>query len=155
MTHIAGQTIVEQVRAAKAEMKLEAAESKIAELRAERETTKAFYDDEQRQLTAMRLRAEAAEAENATLKKAANALLGAMETCHICKGTLVIEAVPAHCEDCPGDCDEHPEPDCTPIYVLHQELRALATPQAMAPQEEAKEARKSSSTWSSWKLTGH
>ena len=48
------------------------------------------------------------------------ALLVAMETCHVCHGTLSLDDVePTHCEDCSWDCDEHPEPNCTPLYVLH------------------------------------
>ena len=46
-----------------------------------------------------------------------------METCHICKGTLSLEGDPVHCEDCTWDCDQHDEPECTPIYVLHADAR--------------------------------
>lgn len=53
----------------------------------------------------------------------AKALLEAMETCHICKGLILLEEAPVHCEDCSWDCDEHDEPNCTPIYVLHEELK--------------------------------
>lgn len=57
------------------------------------------------------------------LEKAATELLDAMETCHICKGALILEESPIHCEDCSGDCENHEEPECTPIYVLHANLR--------------------------------
>jgi hypothetical protein len=55
---------------------------------------------------------------------AANTLLNAMETCHSCGGLLALDDVePAHCENCPGSCDDHDGPDCTPLYVLHRNLR--------------------------------
>ena len=72
------------------------------------------------QVEVARLRADAER-----LVDAGNSLLNAMETCHICQGTLSLDDIePAHCEDCSGDCDSHDEPDCTPIYVLHRDLRA-------------------------------
>ena len=61
------------------------------------------------------------------VEKAAQALVEAMETCHICKCSLAIDDGPAHCEDCSGDCDDHDEPDCPTLYSLHRALiRALA-----------------------------
>jgi len=52
--------------------------------------------------------------------EAISALLDAMETCHVCQGTLSLDDVePTHCENCSWDCDEHPEPGCIPLYVLH------------------------------------
>ena len=52
------------------------------------------------------------------------ALLHAMETCHVCKGTLYLaEIEPAHCEDCSWDCDDHPEPECTPLWTLHAKAK--------------------------------
>jgi hypothetical protein len=63
--------------------------------------------------------------------EAATELLDVMETCHICKGALILEEHPVHCEDCSGDCENHDEPECTPIYVLHARLRkTLAAPGA-------------------------
>ncbi|HEV7523024.1 MAG TPA: DUF551 domain-containing protein [Candidatus Angelobacter sp.] len=62
---------------------------------------------------------------------AATELLDAMETCHVCKGVLVLQEHPVHCEDCSGDCENHEGSECTPIYVLHAKLRKalkLATP---------------------------
>jgi hypothetical protein len=26
---------------------------------------------------------------------------------------------PFHCEDCSGDCEDHPMPNCMPIYALY------------------------------------
>lgn len=47
-------------------------------------------------------------------------LIAAMETCHICGGELLISEGPPHCEDsCSWDCEEHDEPACTGIDVLH------------------------------------
>jgi hypothetical protein len=53
------------------------------------------------------------------------ALFEAVETCHICKGTLSLDYLePVHCENCSRDCEEHEEPACEPIQVKFQ--RALA-----------------------------
>ncbi len=52
------------------------------------------------------------------------ALLDALETCHICKGVLSLDdGSPTHCENCSWDCDEHDEPECVPLYVLHRNAR--------------------------------
>lgn len=59
---------------------------------------------------------------------AAEALLDAMEMCHICEGSLIIDDVPSHCEDCSWDCDDHEEPNCTPIRDLHRALRKAIQP---------------------------
>jgi hypothetical protein len=57
--------------------------------------------------------------------EAARALLDAMETCHVCQCVVSLEdGLPIHCENCSWDCDEHEEPACTPIYVLHQRARS-------------------------------
>ena len=63
---------------------------------------------------------------------AISALLDAMETCHICQGVLGLDDMePAHCEDCSWDCDEHEEPECIPLYVLHHRAkRAVAAMRA-------------------------
>ena len=67
------------------------------------------------------------ERPDSPVEKAAQALVEAMETCHICKCSLAIDDGPAHCEDCSGDCDDHDEPDCPTLYSLHRALiRALA-----------------------------
>ena len=59
------------------------------------------------------------------LRRAAEELVTAMETCHECKGLLVLQEEPAHCEDCSYDCESHDSPECTPIYVLHARLKSL------------------------------
>lgn len=52
------------------------------------------------------------------------ALLDAIETCHICGGTLALDDVePTHCENCSSDCDYHDAPDCVLLSHLHQEAR--------------------------------
>ena len=66
----------------------------------------------------------ALEARNRELESAARGLVDAMETCHICKGTLLVSEEPAHCEDCSRDCECHEEPECLPIYEFHRRLRA-------------------------------
>ena len=51
------------------------------------------------------------------LRRAAEELVTAMETCHECKGLLVLQEDPAHCEDCSYDCESHEGPD------MHSYLR--------------------------------
>jgi hypothetical protein len=55
--------------------------------------------------------------------EAVTALLDAMETCHICKGALIVQEEPPHCENCSGDCDDHDEPNCPTIQSRHADLR--------------------------------
>lgn len=54
--------------------------------------------------------------------------LDALEYCHQCGGQLAMDDIdPSHCENCSGDCNSHDEPNCAPIYVLHDRCRkALA-----------------------------
>ena len=59
----------------------------------------------------------------AKLLSAAKALVDAMETCHICLGTILVDEDPVHCEDCSFDCDEHQLPACRSIQDLHAELK--------------------------------
>jgi hypothetical protein len=54
----------------------------------------------------------------AALKPCAE-LIKAMETCHICKTQLCVDETPTHCESCSYDCEDHEEPDCKPLDVLH------------------------------------
>jgi len=61
------------------------------------------------------------------VREKAQALVDAMETCHECKGTVLVEERPVHCEDCSGDCDSHEGAECPTIYGLHLALKcALA-----------------------------
>ena len=55
---------------------------------------------------------------------AAYKLVDAMETCHICKGTILASDEPVHCEDCSYDCDDHDGPECETIESLHRNLKA-------------------------------
>ena len=57
------------------------------------------------------------------LQEAAQILVDAMETCHICSGTLLVDDGPAHCENCSGDCDDHDLPNCRSIEYLHSKLK--------------------------------
>ncbi len=61
---------------------------------------------------------------HAELLGAAKSLVEGMETCHICKGLVLLNESATNCEDCSSDCDDHEEPDCVPIYVLHGKLSA-------------------------------
>lgn len=69
-----------------------------------------------------------ANARAAAARDAGTKLLDALEYCHHCGGQLALDdQLVSHCESCPYDCDDHDEPNCTPIYVLHDGLRkALA-----------------------------
>lgn len=60
-----------------------------------------------------------------SLHIAARQLVETMETCHICKGLLVLQENPAHCEDCSWDCEGHEGPECVPIYELHRRLKSF------------------------------
>jgi hypothetical protein len=51
-------------------------------------------------------------------------LLSTMETCHICKDMLCLAEDAPHCENCSWDCDEHDEPNCTPLQTLHSQARS-------------------------------
>jgi len=58
--------------------------------------------------------------------RSATDLCAAMETCHDCKGQVVIQEHPVYCEDgCDSNCECHDGPECTPIYVLHAALAKL------------------------------
>lgn len=63
-------------------------------------------------------------------------LLDAMETCHVCSGTLFLEETPVHCENCSYDCEDHEEPACTPLQTLHsgarKELAAIESERTQA-----------------------
>lgn len=63
---------------------------------------------------------------------AAQALVDAMETCHQCSATLLVEDSPTYCSEggCSYDCEDHEDrekPNCIPISNLHANLkRALS-----------------------------
>lgn len=60
----------------------------------------------------------------ARLIATAQELVDAMETCHICQSTLMVEEGPVYCEDgCSSDCDGHEAPNCVGIDVLHARLK--------------------------------
>lgn len=46
-------------------------------------------------------------------------LVDAMETCHICEGTLCVEEAPVYCENCSWDCDDHEGEHCPTLYARH------------------------------------
>jgi hypothetical protein len=53
----------------------------------------------------------------------AGELVDAMNTCHQCGGTVLVEDGPIHCEDCSSDCSHHQAPDCPSIADLHATLK--------------------------------
>jgi hypothetical protein len=63
-----------------------------------------------------------------TVAEAARELAAAMKTCHICKGVVLIEEGPIHCENCTYDCEEHEPPDCVTLGVLHAKVCAALAP---------------------------
>jgi hypothetical protein len=63
-----------------------------------------------------------------TVAEAARELAAAMKTCHICKGVVLIEEGPIHCENCTYDCEEHEPPDCVTLGVLHAKVCVALTP---------------------------
>lgn len=69
--------------------------------------------------------------------ESAQLLLEALETCHICKGSLIPSETPSYCENCSWDCDDHDEPVCVPINVLHENLRRALSQLPAPPEEEA------------------
>lgn len=64
------------------------------------------------------------KAEIARLRTALKPLLDAMDTCHVCKGNVLVEDGPIHCLDCSSDCESHEEPACSKISELHAVARA-------------------------------
>lgn len=62
---------------------------------------------------------------NEELESVASKLVSAMETCHDCKGLVLVEEGPIHCEDCSPDCEAHKGPECKPLQALHIRLKAL------------------------------
>lgn len=83
-------------------------------------------------------RAERSEASEKGMREAlatSKVLIEAMETCHICKGFILVEEGPVRCEDCSSDCEEHDPPECPSIQSLHISAKksaeaALASAQA-------------------------
>jgi hypothetical protein len=78
---------------------------------------------EQLEVYAERLKEEFARYE--ILKTAASALIEGMETCHLCKCTVLIDGDPTHCENCSCDCEDHDAPDCIGLHTLHTRLKKV------------------------------
>ncbi len=79
------------------------------------------YKQEQQLIERDRQLAEAREAVPVITE-----LLDALEYCHACGGQIALdETLVTHCEGCSYDCDDHDEPACTPIYVLHDRVRKV------------------------------
>jgi hypothetical protein len=59
------------------------------------------------------------------LVNAADSLVEAMERCHICSATLLVDDGPIYCGEggCSPYCEEHEEPPCPPISGLHAALK--------------------------------
>lgn len=64
-------------------------------------------------------------ARSASFEQAVTELLEAMETCHICKASLLLEREPIHCQDCSSNCEGHDGPECTTITLLHARVKQL------------------------------
>lgn len=65
-------------------------------------------------------------AEAEAIRGPAGALVEAMETCHACKSSVLVEEGPTYCSEggCSYDCDDHDPPNCVGIDVLHARLKA-------------------------------
>ena len=57
------------------------------------------------------------------MEQAAQTLADGMETCHVCRGTVLVEEGAVNCEDCSACCDDHEEPECPTLYDLHLDLK--------------------------------
>jgi hypothetical protein len=79
---------------------------------------------------------EALAQRNRELARIAQALVDGMETCHECKGTVLVDEYPIHCEDCSSMCENHEGAECATIYGLHLALKRALLPNA-APGGEA------------------
>ena len=62
------------------------------------------------------------------MEQAAQTLLTVMETCHVCRGTVLVEEGAVNCEDCSACCDDHEEPECPTLYDLHLDLNVNLPP---------------------------
>lgn len=64
------------------------------------------------------------------LRVAGQALVFAMETCHICQAELIVEEGPSYCGEsgCSYDCEDHEGPECQLISTLHENLKRLLIP---------------------------
>jgi len=117
-------------------------EREVERLKAKRVTIPAGYDFRdlgeaqetidhlEAELAALRARCERMEAP-------VSELLDAMETCHICKGAIVLQDYPTHCETCSYDCEEHDGPACVTVDVLHARIRKAIAARAAAQLEGA------------------
>lgn len=85
-----------------------------------------------------------AKAEIGRLREAALALVDAMETCHQCSATLLVEDGPTYCSEsgCSSDCEDHEDrdkPNCIPISNLHGTLKRILKALAAPPEPTKKE----------------
>lgn len=87
-----------------------------------------------------------ARAEIGRLREAAQSLVDAMEECHQCGATLLVEDGPTYCAEggCSSDCEDHEDRDkpvCVPISNLHRNLKRMLKALADTPPEPTKENR--------------
>jgi hypothetical protein len=62
---------------------------------------------------------------NQELREKGQALLDALENCHICGALLHVQREPAHCRDCSANCEDHHQPDCPRFGDLIDALRKV------------------------------
>lgn len=80
--------------------------------------------------TACRVNVASQDAEIERLRTAlesASTLISAFETCHICTATILVAEGPIHCENCSYDCEDHEDPDCVGLEVLHANAKRLVS----------------------------
>jgi hypothetical protein len=71
------------------------------------------------------LRVKQKDAVIVSLATAGQALLDALENCHICGALLHVQREPAHCSDCSANCEDHHQPDCPRFGDLIDALRKV------------------------------
>lgn len=70
--------------------------------------------------------------------EAAQALVDAMETCHVCKCAVLVDESPV-CENCSHDCEDHEPPDCAPLNVIHLRLKSALALERFSPRHSDRE----------------
>jgi hypothetical protein len=103
-----------------------------ASLQAERDGLRRERDEVLKSAIAQHKAVQDLSSQLAEARKGLAELLSALETCHICKGLLIVEDGPMHCEDCSSDCEDHEEPVCESLYVIHQRLKQLIARSALS-----------------------
>lgn len=98
--------------------------NKLADLQRRYDALGLQLAEEVAETNALVIERDALRDSHGELLAASRDLAETLETCHICKGSIVIQDWPVHCDDCSVHCENHEGPECKPIYVLHNSLKA-------------------------------